>query len=117
MTVVRPDHGPNSARLRRVRAGLLGPTAESRLEQAREGLCQPTRAQIIRALSTSPLSVGDLARVVGRAKPAVSQHLRVLREAEIVTGRRRGRHVYYRLAEGPMVAALADLLATAASTE
>jgi ArsR family transcriptional regulator len=43
------------------------------------------------------LCVDDLALAVDRARAATSQHLRVLREAGVVEGRRRGTTIYYRL--------------------
>ena len=49
---------------------------------------QVQRTQIVRALTPGPLPVGDLAAILGRSKSATSQHLRVLREAGIVTARR-----------------------------
>jgi DNA-binding transcriptional ArsR family regulator len=81
----------------------------------REVLCEPTRTQIVRALSTGPLSVGDLAAALNRSKSATSQHLRVLRDGGVVIGRRRGRAVIYSLVAEPMVAAVVGVLDQAAS--
>ncbi len=81
----------------------------------RDIICEPTRTQIVRALTPGPLSVGDLASILGRSKSATSQHLRVLREAGIVSARRRGRAVVYSLASGPMVEATVRVLDTAAT--
>ena len=104
-----------SPRVRNAREALLNGAASSLLESVRDIICEPTRTQIVRALTPGPLPVGDLAAILGRSKSATSQHLRVLREAGIVTARRRGRAVVYSLASGPMVEATVRVLDTAAT--
>jgi DNA-binding transcriptional ArsR family regulator len=85
------------------------------LEPVREVLCEPTRTQIVRALSAGPLSVSDLASILGRSKSATSQHLRVLRDGGVVANRRRGRAVIYSLVQAPMVDAAVQVLNRAAT--
>jgi DNA-binding transcriptional ArsR family regulator len=46
-------------------------------------LCDPTRLKIVRALRDNQLAASDLARILGRSRSATSQHLRVLREADV----------------------------------
>ncbi|MGH3071543.1 MAG: ArsR/SmtB family transcription factor [Gaiellaceae bacterium] len=54
-----------------------------------------TRRQIFDALRNGPSSVGELASRVPVSRPAVSQHLRVLKDAGLVVARKEGRrHVY-----------------------
>jgi len=67
--------------------------------RVREVVCEPTRTQIVRALSAGPLSVSDLALTVGRSRSSISQHLRILRQDDVVQARRRGRVSYYALTE------------------
>jgi DNA-binding transcriptional ArsR family regulator len=58
-------------------------------------LADPTRRAIYEGLRGAPRAVGDLARDVPVSRPAVSQHLRVLRDADLVTETRVGtRHVF-----------------------
>lgn len=58
-------------------------------------LSDPTRRAIYEALPQGPRSVADLAAATGITSSAASQHLRVLREAHLVTMRRDGnRHLY-----------------------
>jgi DNA-binding transcriptional ArsR family regulator len=58
-------------------------------------LADPTRREIFERLSKRPLSVGELAEYVPVTRPAVSQHLKVLREAGLVDMRSEGtRNVY-----------------------
>jgi DNA-binding transcriptional ArsR family regulator len=110
---VRSRHA--SPRVRNAREALLDGAASALLESVRDIICEPTRTQIVRALTAGPLPVGDLATILGRSKSATSQHLRVLREAGILTARRRGRAVVYSLASGPMVEATMRVLDTAAT--
>jgi DNA-binding transcriptional ArsR family regulator len=104
-----------SPRVRNARDALLDGRAAALLQSARDILCEHTRTQIVRALSAGPLSVGDLAAILGRSKSATSQHLRVLRDAGIVSARRRGRAVIYSLSPGPMVDVTVAVLNRAAT--
>ena len=73
-----------------------------RLDGLRHVLCEPARLALLGALESEPLTVGELATAIGRKLPATSQHLRVLRQLNLVTGDRQGTTVYYRLAPGPL---------------
>jgi DNA-binding transcriptional ArsR family regulator len=58
-------------------------------------LADPTRRAIFERLSRRPLSVGELADLLPVTRPAVSQHLKVLKEAGLVDMRSEGtRNVY-----------------------
>ena len=60
-----------------------------------DALADPTRRQVFELLKTGPRSVGELAEELPVSRPAVSQHLRVLENASLVTHRRLGtRHLY-----------------------
>jgi DNA-binding transcriptional ArsR family regulator len=93
-TFPRPLH---PSRVRTARAQLLDGPAAALVERVREVICEPTRTQIVRALSVGPLSVSDLAITVGRSRSAISQHLRILRLDNVVQTTRRGRVAYYTL--------------------
>jgi DNA-binding transcriptional ArsR family regulator len=62
-----------------------------------DALGDPTRRAIFERLRSGPLSVGEIAAELPVSRPAVSQHLRVLREAGLVTERRNGTRRLYRL--------------------
>lgn len=116
MSVEQPPRSRQSSpRVRNARDTLLNGAAASLLQPVREVLCEPTRTQIVRALSAGPLSVGDLAAILERSKSATSQHLRVLRDSGIVSARRRGRAVIYSLSSAPMVDATVEMLNRAAT--
>ncbi len=62
-------------------------------------LADPTRLAIVRELAgTSETCACDLTSFCDVRQPTVSHHLRVLREAGIVTSERRGQRIFYRLA-------------------
>jgi DNA-binding transcriptional ArsR family regulator len=59
-------------------------------------LGDPTRRQVFERLRAGPLSVGEIARDMPVSRPAVSQHLALLREAGLVIDRPVGtKRVYY----------------------
>ncbi len=58
-------------------------------------LGDPTRRKVFEALARHPSAVGELAAVLPVSRPAVSQHLKVLTDAELVTYRAKGtRRIY-----------------------
>lgn len=60
-------------------------------------LADPTRRRLLEGLRGGPRSVTDLTAAVPVSQSAVSQHLRVLREAQLVTERREGTRRIYRV--------------------
>jgi DNA-binding transcriptional ArsR family regulator len=60
-------------------------------------LADPTRRTIFERVAERPSAVGDLARGLPVSRPAVSQHLRVLKEAGLVTETAQGTRRIYRL--------------------
>lgn len=68
--------------------------AETRIFQA---LADPSRREIFKSLTKGEAAVNDLTSRFAISQPAVSQHLAALKRAGLVSGRREGRHVYYRV--------------------
>ncbi|MGH8892465.1 MAG: ArsR/SmtB family transcription factor [Actinomycetes bacterium] len=66
-------------------------------EDAISALDDPTRRLLLERLTGGPRSAGELAHGLPISRPAVSQHLRVLREANLVHERREGTRRLYRL--------------------
>lgn len=62
-------------------------------------LGDPKRLCVLESLAGGEASVGELATRVACQVPNMSQHLAVLRSAGLVTARRDGSTVYYRLAD------------------
>ena len=63
-------------------------------------LADPTRRRIIEALAVEEASFGDLADRFDITRPAVSQHLKVLRNAGLVSSRPDAQRRIYRLTDG-----------------
>jgi ArsR family transcriptional regulator len=62
-------------------------------------LGDPKRLCVLERLLAGEASVGELSQTIGCQVPNMSQHLAVLRNAGLVTSRRDGSTVYYRLAD------------------
>jgi DNA-binding transcriptional ArsR family regulator len=73
-------------------------------------LADPTRRRIVEMLATGSMSSGDIARCFDVSAPAISQHLRTLRDAKLVRVRAQAQKRFYELdPEG--VGELADWIA------
>jgi DNA-binding transcriptional ArsR family regulator len=60
-------------------------------------LADPTRQRLLDSLRHKPLPVGELARYLPVSRSAVSQHLKILKEAQLVVERRQGTRHYFSL--------------------
>jgi DNA-binding transcriptional ArsR family regulator len=60
-------------------------------------LADPTRRTIFERVAKRPQSVGELAEGLPVSRPAVSQHLRTLKEAQLVTDQAQGTKRIYRI--------------------
>ena len=65
--------------------------------QQLDALGDPTRRAILARLIGGPISVGELAREFPVSRPAISQHLRVLKQANLVADRPAGTRRLYQL--------------------
>ncbi len=85
---------------------------ETRIEEASTllaMLAQPVRLRILCTLQENECSVLELARRVGLSQPAMSHHLRKLRDADLVATRRDAQTIHYRL-KGTRVRAIMTVL-------
>jgi DNA-binding transcriptional ArsR family regulator len=62
----------------------------------------PTRRRVLDLLSRGELPVRQIAAPFAMTRPAISQHLRILRRARLVEVRRAGRERFYRLRARPL---------------
>lgn len=67
-----------------------------------EAIAEPTRRRILDAVRTGERSVGELVEHLGMNQPGVSRHLRVLRDAGLVTVRSDAQRRLYRLRSEPL---------------
>ncbi len=72
------------------------------MDAAASAISDPVRRGVLDALAGGPLAAGDLAARFDISRPAVSRHLRVLRESGLVTGRADGRRRVYALDTAPL---------------
>src|SRR4051812_14322057 len=66
------------------------------IDQAFRALAEPRRRAILRTLADGELAAGDIAARFDVTRPAISQHLGVLREAGLIEERREGTRRWYR---------------------
>jgi DNA-binding transcriptional ArsR family regulator len=71
-----------------------------------KALAHPARLLVLCRLVEGEASVGELQPLVGLSMSALSQHLAVLREMDLVSTRRESQTIYYALVEGPAVGVL-----------
>jgi len=62
-----------------------------------KALSDPTRREILRLLSHGEKTAGELAERFDVTKPSMSHHFAVLKEAGLITSRREGQQIWYRL--------------------
>jgi len=67
-----------------------------------DAIADPTRRRVLELLSDRELSAGEIASAFTVSRPAVSRHLRVLREAGLVRSRRDSQRRVYGLEPGPL---------------
>ncbi|HEY0581991.1 MAG TPA: metalloregulator ArsR/SmtB family transcription factor [Chloroflexota bacterium] len=106
----RAQRAQRAQRVEVAQASLLARPEADLLARVQDVVCDTTRAQILRALAATPLNVTELSTVLGRTKWTTSRHLRILRTHQLAVAERKGRQVFYRLSDSPVVdAALAAL--------
>ena len=67
-------------------------------------LANPVRRKLLEILTRQPLSAGELSERFELSRPAVAEHLKVLREAGLVADDPQGRRRIYRLTAEPLAA-------------
>jgi DNA-binding transcriptional ArsR family regulator len=76
------------------------PEALRVIDTTLSALADGTRRELIARLASGPQPAGRLAHGLPMSRPAVSKHLRVLREAGLIESHKVGRQQLYRLAPG-----------------
>lgn len=83
--------------IRQVRTGLSDDTQLRKTAELFKAVSDPTRLKIVNALILAEMCVCDIAALMNMTQPAVSHHLKVLRQMHLVKYRRDGKIVYYSL--------------------
>ncbi len=94
------EHPVDPKRVAAARKRLIAADEAGDLAELFRVLGDPVRARVVSALSAGgELCVGDVALAIGASENTVSYALGVLRRARLVERQRRGREIYYRLAD------------------
>jgi DNA-binding transcriptional ArsR family regulator len=96
---------------RAVRSRAKPPHPDERQARVFRALADPTRRRILQTLGAGEMRAGDIAARFEVSRPAISRHLRVLREAGLLTARAEGRERRYAIAPGPLRDAAARISA------
>lgn len=62
-----------------------------------EALASTPRRKILAYLSETELSAGEIAERFDMTKPSLSKHLKILENAGLITGEKRGQYIFYRI--------------------
>lgn len=87
----------NREQVERIKASLPSKQDVSSLSEIFKVISDPTRLQMALALSVQELCVCDLAAIVNLSVSAISHQLRLLKSMKIVTNRKQGKMVFYKL--------------------
>jgi DNA-binding transcriptional ArsR family regulator len=85
--------------------------ARARDERVFKSLADATRRRILKVMGEREMRASDVAAAFDVSRPAISRHLRILREAGLVAGRADGRERRYRIVPGPLRDAAAKVRA------
>ena len=67
------------------------------IQNTMKALADPTRRTILNLLKKNRLSAGEIAEHFDMSLPAVSKHLAVLKEADLIRDQREGKYIFYEL--------------------
>ncbi len=67
------------------------------IQNTMKAIADPTRRTILNLLKKSRLSAGEIAEHFDMSLPAVSKHLTVLKEADLIRDQREGKYIFYEL--------------------
>ena len=80
-------------------------------------LADPTRRQILQELKDGELAAGAITRRFDISGPAISRHLTILKAADLVSERRDGNRIYYRLEPAQLAQHVGDFLSQVCPTQ
>jgi DNA-binding transcriptional ArsR family regulator len=80
-------------------------------------LADPTRRQILQDLKERDLAAGEIAARFSISGPSISRHLSILKRADLVSERREGNRIFYRLEPEQIAGAVGDFLSAVCPTQ
>ena len=87
------------------------------VSKAFRALADPTRRQILQELKAEELSAGQIASFFTISGPSISRHLSILKNAELISERRDGNRILYRLEPEQIAGTLGDFLSAVCPTQ
>jgi len=87
------------------------------VSKAFRALADPRRRQILQELKAGELSAGQIASFFTISGPSISRHLSILKNAELISERRDGNRILYRLEPEQIAAMLGDFLSAVCPTQ
>jgi ArsR family transcriptional regulator len=82
------------------------------IEHVFDALASTPRRKILAYLSKTSMTAGEIADRFEMSKPALSKHLKILENANLVRSEKKGQYVHYFLADDNMIGTLHNFLAT-----
>jgi DNA-binding transcriptional ArsR family regulator len=80
-------------------------------------LADPTRRQILQELKNRELSAGQITACFKISGPSISRHLSILKNANLISERREGNHIFYRLEADEIARTIGDFLSAVCPTQ
>jgi DNA-binding transcriptional ArsR family regulator len=87
------------------------------ISNAFRALADPTRRQILQELKRGELSAGEIAACFTISGPSISRHLSILKNADLISERREGNRILYRLEPEQIAHTLGDFLSAVCPTQ
>src|SRR5438477_10427819 len=87
------------------------------ISSAFRALADPTRRQILQELKPGELSAGEITACFTISGPSISRHLSILRNADLISERREGNRILYRLEPEQIAHIFGDFLRLVCPTE
>lgn len=80
-------------------------------------LADPTRRQILQELKAGEMAAGEIGSHFTISGPSISRHLSILKSADLVSERREGNRILYRLEPEEIASAVGDFLSAVCPTQ
>jgi len=87
------------------------------VSKAFRALADPTRRQILQELKNGELSAGQITACFSISGPSISRHLSILKNADLVSERRDGNRIFYRLEPEQIALTVGDFLSAVCPTQ
>lgn len=87
------------------------------ISRAFKAIADPTRRQILQDLKDGELAAGEIAARFPISGPSISRHLSILKNADLVSERREGNRILYRLEPESVAQSLGDFLSAICPTQ